>query len=105
MIVEQFAQFGPALEALAMELRSQLLTDSGRNAASSEKHSAAQDKGRSIESQHRSGARLVQVEDAIRRLESGEYGYCTQCEDEISYARLKARPESHLCGRCGAGKA
>ncbi|MCW5966793.1 MAG: TraR/DksA C4-type zinc finger protein [Bryobacterales bacterium] len=94
MIVEQFAQFGPALETLAVELRSRL----------SAEDAPGQEGGHGADTHIRSGARLELVENAIRRLECGEYGYCARCEDEISYARLKARPESHLCGRCGAGK-
>ena len=44
--------------------------------------------------------RLKQVETALRRIESGEFGLCLECEDDIGYARLTARPEALLCVNC-----
>lgn len=44
--------------------------------------------------------RLVQVEQALRLVESDEYGTCRACEDPIGYPRLRARPETPLCLRC-----
>lgn len=43
---------------------------------------------------------LKQVEEAFKRLETGEYGICSNCEEEISPQRLKAKPEAHLCIEC-----
>jgi len=44
--------------------------------------------------------RLQQVEQSLRLLSEGEYGYCRRCEEPIGYRRLKARPESPFCLRC-----
>src|SRR5262245_48787005 len=33
---------------------------------------------------------LKLVEEALRRIEAGEYGYCTHCEEEIQEKRLEA---------------
>ena len=44
--------------------------------------------------------RLTRIEAALRRYDSGEYGLCAQCEEEIGYARLQARPESPFCIDC-----
>jgi RNA polymerase-binding transcription factor DksA len=35
---------------------------------------------------------LQDVEDALARLEHGEYGYCVATGEKIGYERLKARP-------------
>ena len=43
---------------------------------------------------------LIQVQHAIKRIESGSYGTCTKCEEEISAARLQAIPYSSLCINC-----
>lgn len=39
---------------------------------------------------------------ALQRIRSGEYGYCIECGDEISAARLAAKPEVALCVDCQA---
>jgi len=46
------------------------------------------------------GHRLSQVERALRCLAEDEYGLCTECEEDIGFARLKARPETPLCIKC-----
>ena len=37
---------------------------------------------------------------ALRRLETGDYGLCTQCGDAIKPARLAALPEVETCLTC-----
>jgi RNA polymerase-binding protein DksA len=43
---------------------------------------------------------LNQVRAALKRLETGEYGICASCGEEISPARLEALPYATLCIRC-----
>jgi len=40
------------------------------------------------------------VTRALRRLEGDEYGLCTECDENIGFPRLKARPETPLCINC-----
>lgn len=40
---------------------------------------------------------LLDVERAIARLDSGEYGICEMCGKKISDARLEARPAARYC--------
>ncbi len=40
------------------------------------------------------------VESALRRLESGDYGYCISCGDEIGLKRLEFDPAASTCIRC-----
>jgi len=40
------------------------------------------------------------VEAALLRLESGEYGYCAVCGDEIGLERLEFDPAATTCIRC-----
>ncbi len=44
--------------------------------------------------------RLIQIEDAIRRLEEGKYGFCERCGKEIEEERLKVLPFATYCRRC-----
>ena len=43
---------------------------------------------------------LRAIEAAIERIENGNYGTCTICEEEISIARLKAVPWTSVCIAC-----
>ena len=40
------------------------------------------------------------IDKAFARLESGDYWYCTSCDEEIGIARLRARPVTNLCISC-----
>lgn len=47
---------------------------------------------------------LREVEEALRRIESGNFGYCPTCGERISAARLHALPWARICVECAAGK-
>lgn len=48
--------------------------------------------------------KLMAIEDALRRIEEGTYGYCEECGEKISKQRLKAVPFATLCVSCKAKK-
>ena len=39
---------------------------------------------------------LQKIEDALRRIEDGSFGYCVETDESISLARLEARPIASL---------
>jgi DnaK suppressor protein len=43
---------------------------------------------------------LKKIDQAIQRLEEGSYGRCSECEQEIAAARLRALPFAVLCRDC-----
>jgi DnaK suppressor protein len=43
---------------------------------------------------------LVKIQEAIRRLESGEIDECEDCSEPIGFKRLLARPVTTLCFEC-----
>jgi DnaK suppressor protein len=43
---------------------------------------------------------LKRIEAALARLEDGEYGYCSECGDEIAEQRLRALPFALRCKDC-----
>ena len=45
-------------------------------------------------------ARLRQIDDALRRIEEGTYGYCKECGEPIEEGRLLAQPFATLCISC-----
>ena len=47
--------------------------------------------------------RLIRkIRQALQRIDDGTYGICEECGDDISLARLKARPVTRLCINCKA---
>ena len=43
---------------------------------------------------------LQDVKRALSRVEAGTYGLCTDCGDDIAFARLNAYPTASRCHRC-----
>jgi len=43
---------------------------------------------------------IFKIQEALKRLDDGEFGICEQCEQEIGIERLKARPVTTLCIDC-----
>jgi DnaK suppressor protein len=45
---------------------------------------------------------LVQIDEALARIEAGTYGTCERCGNAIPAARLEALPQATLCIDCQA---
>ncbi|HET9767491.1 MAG TPA: TraR/DksA family transcriptional regulator [Thermoanaerobaculia bacterium] len=43
---------------------------------------------------------LLRIEEALKRVESGAYGICINCSNEIRPGRLKAMPWARYCIDC-----
>lgn len=52
------------------------------------------------ESARRRQNQLLEVESALRRIDSGEYGYCLVCKEEIDPRRLSVDPTNTRCIDC-----
>ena len=48
----------------------------------------------------RETAELAQIDEALRRIETGSYGQCIDCGSDIALARLRAAPEVARCIAC-----
>jgi RNA polymerase-binding protein DksA len=44
--------------------------------------------------------RVRKLSSALERLQDGEYGKCSECDEPIAPARLRAMPEVETCVRC-----
>lgn len=53
-----------------------------------------------LESARRRQQQLQKIEGALHRLDSGEYGYCFVCGEEIPSQRLAADPTTTRCLDC-----
>ncbi|MGR3913466.1 MAG: RNA polymerase-binding protein DksA [Gammaproteobacteria bacterium] len=43
---------------------------------------------------------IKKINESIRHLDSGDFGYCENCGEEIGLKRLEARPTAVLCIDC-----
>ncbi len=43
---------------------------------------------------------LRRIEEALERIDQGDYGECTSCGEEVGVKRLLARPVARLCITC-----
>lgn len=92
-------------EALAQDLRQatqNFIDDEPSFADSVDQASADTDRTVTTSLKNRERDVLRQIDEALRRIESGEFGTCEQCEEEISEARIKAFPFTTLCIDCKA---
>ncbi len=48
------------------------------------------------------GGRLQQVQEALERIESGQYGSCLDCGGRIPKARLEVLPDTPFCVKCAS---
>ena len=51
-------------------------------------------------SHERRKGRLVKIEQALKRLETDDYGYCLNCDDPIEDKRLEFDPTIQVCMEC-----
>ena len=52
------------------------------------------------ETARRRKLQLQQIDSALRRMDTGEYGYCLDCDEEIAIARLEFDPACTRCINC-----
>ncbi len=53
-----------------------------------------------LETARRREQRLSLIDAALGRIESGEYGFCLDCEEAIDERRLRVDPAALRCIRC-----
>lgn len=55
------------------------------------------------EAARRRKRQLVEIDGALRRIETGDFGQCFVCGEEIAVGRLEADPTSTRCIKCAEG--
>ena len=53
-----------------------------------------------LRSRDRESKLITKIDEALERIEAGDYGYCDVCGVEIGIERLEARPTAELCIDC-----
>ena len=78
--------------------QSPLVTDYPQDPADAGTNLAESDRAEAMLSAAR--VRRALVTDAFRRLDSGTYGLCVDCGNEVPAGRLEAKPEAARCLAC-----
>jgi len=65
---------------------------------------ALQGQAMSKETGRRRQLEMQKIAAALRRLDSGDYGYCLSCDEPIARERLALDPGANLCIECANKK-
>lgn len=65
---------------------------------------AMQMQAMAIAARERRRNEVSRIKLALKRLDSGEFGYCVKCDEEIEPKRLAFDPTTLTCLSCAAGK-
>ena len=73
------------------------LTESGRNVPDlADRASEETDRALELRTRDRQRKLISKIDDALRRIEDGSYGYCEDTGEPIGLGRLEARPTATL---------
>ena len=61
---------------------------------------AMQGQAMAQEAERRRTLELHRIEQAVKRLEEGDFGYCIECDAEIPLERLEIDPAATHCVKC-----
>ncbi|WP_320141951.1 TraR/DksA C4-type zinc finger protein [uncultured Cohaesibacter sp.] len=92
-----------ALSDLSKEARSVVTLDQ-QSVGRLSRMDALQSQAMAKETERRRALELQRIEKAFERLESGDFGYCVECDAEIPLKRLEIDPTATLCVECAAKK-
>lgn len=77
------------------------MTESGEVYADpADRATAESDRAFTLRLRDRERKLAKKIQQAVDRIDDGEFGICQECGDDISIARLKARPMTTLCINC-----
>jgi len=98
-------------QELLQEQMDQLLHDAGKTVSEmtdektnfpdpTDRASLESDRNFELRIRDRERRLIGKIREALDRIEAGDFGECEDCGDQISDARLKARPVTTLCIEC-----
>jgi DnaK suppressor protein len=90
-------------EALQQEIRlatEELINEEPQFADSVDQAAADTDRSLQVQFKNRDRGILYAIDEALRRIDLGQFGDCGSCGDEIGEARIRANPSTTLCIDC-----
>jgi DnaK suppressor protein len=104
MTTKELANFRSVLEARQTELeallRNREVIAVNLNSDMLDQIQHAQEREMAIGNLERASARLSEVRSALQSIQRGTFGFCLDCEEEISMKRLAAVPWATACLAC-----
>lgn len=97
-IVEELESLDAVMESSADE-RGPVQLDQ-QSAGRLTRMDAMQRQAMASETQRRRQLRRQGLEQALKRIDEGEFGYCAECGEAIRDGRLNIDPTFHLCVQC-----
>ena len=104
---KQLEHFASILTAWKQELMDEITRTVTQLRGEHENHPdpndrASQETDMSLElrSRDRESKLIKKIDEALERIDTGDYGYCSTCGIEIGVQRLEARPTAELCVDC-----
>ncbi|MFC4769534.1 TraR/DksA C4-type zinc finger protein [Effusibacillus consociatus] len=61
------------------------------------------ERGKDLALRDAASIRLIEIDEALERMEDGTYGTCTHCGQAIPFERLQAQPAAEFCIDCQEG--
>lgn len=113
MTPEQLDHFRLKLEKEQQELRAsedanpeatQAVTLDQASVGRLSRMDALQGQAMAMETQRRRQRRLTQIQQALGRMEHGDFGVCQQCEQDIALRRLDIDPATRHCITCASAR-
>jgi len=92
-------------ETLAAELKqatTDFINEDNLYSDAIDQASADTDKNLLLQMKNRDRDILWEIDEALKRIDSGTFGECEKCQEEISEARMRANPSTTLCIDCKA---
>ena len=90
-------------DAIAADIRAataRLIEDATVYTDSVDQAAADTEKNFTLQLRSRERNVLLQINEALRRVENGNFGECERCEESISEGRIEAFPFTTLCIEC-----
>lgn len=88
-----------ALRSASIEARAPVALDQQSVGRVSRVDALQQQAMAKAQEQHRA-TELVRIEQALRRIDEGEFGFCADCGEDIAVKRLEVDPSARLCISC-----
>ena len=81
----------------AKETLAHLQAESENHPDLADRASSETDRAIELRARDRQRKLIAKIDSALRRIETGEYGYCEETGEPIGVKRLEARPTATLC--------
>ena len=108
MDADRINHFRSRLETLAKEIKEDLNTSKdsagivelNTSIGRLSRMDAMQNQQMALELRRRQENQLLRIQNAIKRMDQGQYGLCGKCKKPIAEERLEASPDVVMCVRC-----